>query len=42
MKVRGPGARRLPRANLWVFHAFDDAGVHVLAIVDQPPVPIEE
>ncbi len=39
--TRRAWVRRVPRANFWVFYAFDDVGVHVLAIVDQPPVPIE-
>ncbi len=33
--------RRVPRANLWVFYAFNDAEVRVLAIVSQPPVPVQ-
>jgi hypothetical protein len=35
-------ARRVAGYNLWVLYRFDDVHVEVLAVKDQPPVPLDD
>jgi hypothetical protein len=38
--LRTAWVRRVTGKNLWLYYAFDDSHVTVIAVVKQPPVPL--